>query len=70
MTIQNELERAFISKKSKNKKVPSTSLRRFPYPSVTYDDFLGMFAVHTFPFFIVIAFLYTTNKIIKVSHAC
>lgn len=56
-----------MSVKSGNKILPTTSLRRFPYPSVTYDMFLDNFAVHVFPFFVVLAFYYTTKTIIRVS---
>lgn len=67
ISIQNEIDRAFITMKSKNEKPPKTRLRRFPYPSITYDSFLADFAVHIFPLFVVFSFLYTTKNIIKVS---
>lgn len=67
VTIQNAIDRAFMLVKLGNKTLPTTNLRRFPYPSVTYDMFLADFAVHAFPFFVVLAFFYTTKTIIRVS---
>lgn len=68
LTIQNNIERAFIQMQSTKDEPQPTSLRRFPYPSVNYDFFLESFAADIFPFFIVIAFLYTTKVIIKVAY--
>lgn len=67
ITIQNEVDRAFMATVS-DKTPPTTSLRKFPFPSVSYDYFLDSFAIYVFPIFVVIAFLYTTKTIIKVTY--
>lgn len=68
ITIQNEVDRAFMTIVSDNKMPPTTSLRKFPFPSVSYDYFLDNFAIYVFPIFVVISFLYTTKTIIKVTY--
>lgn len=66
LTVQNAIDRAFMKAKVENKLLPSTSLRKFPYPSVRVDSFLSQIA-EIIPFFIILAFLYSTKTIIKVS---
>lgn len=67
LSVQNAVERAFITKVSKNSKIPNVVLKKFPYPAVTSDAFLEDFGHFMLPTFIVIAFLYSTKIMIKVS---
>ena len=66
-SVQNEIDRKFIAKVSKNSKIPKVVFRKFAYPSVKFDHFLQQFAVYMLPVFIVIAFTYSVKNIIKVS---
>lgn len=66
LTIQNEIERAFIKSITK-KEPPRTVLQRFPYPKVLEDVFLA-FAGPLFPFLLVCCLFMSTKSIIKVSH--
>lgn len=67
LTIQNKIDRAFIMKSSKNNRLPKVTFRKFAYPSVRFDPFLEALGIHMVPVFVVIAFIYSTKTIIRVS---
>jgi hypothetical protein len=65
LTIQNDIERAFIKASSK-KSMPVTHLHRFPYPSVVTDLFTTI-AGPFFPLVFMFCLLLSAKNIIKVS---
>lgn len=67
LTIQNDIERAFIKSASKQE-VPSTRLQRFPYPNVSEDLFVPV-AGALFPFLLMCCMFLSVKNIIKVSES-
>lgn len=68
LTIQNDIERAFIKAANQGRESPKFALQRFPYPKVFEDMFIS-FAGPLFPVLFVICMLVSSKNIIKVSHS-
>jgi hypothetical protein len=67
LTIQNDIERAFIAAVAgADKPLPATVLHRFPYPKVIEDVFAASFGT-LFPLLFVFCLMLSSKNIIKVS---
>ncbi|CRK87607.1 CLUMA_CG001403, isoform A [Clunio marinus] len=65
LKLQNDLERAFIKSFSNaSLELPITALKRFPYPSFSYDGFV-LIAASFFPLLIVFCLMLSSKNIIK-----
>lgn len=68
LTIQNDIDRKFIEKSKKSsQKIPEVVLQRFPYPSVSDDEFMNKFKTY-FSLLFVLCMILSCKNIIKVSH--
>lgn len=67
LEIQNDIDRAFIQRVAKNRKVPDVVLQRFPYPKVNDDSTMNGFKTY-FSLLFVLCMILSCKNLIKVSH--